>query len=79
MLLRENFRGGHDSGLKAVFNGADGGQRRNHGFTRADVARDKPLHGALRCHVSFNFRDDALLSSGKRKGKTIQKPGFKGP
>src|SRR5216684_8063450 len=64
MLDGKNFRGRHESGLTAVFDGDDGDLERNDGFAAADIALEKAIHGRGLLKVRGDFREDALLRSG---------------
>src|SRR6266852_1499716 len=45
MLDGENFRGRHEGGLRAVFDGDDRGLEGDDGFAAADVALEETIHG----------------------------------
>src|SRR5216684_5428678 len=45
MLHGENFRGRHEGGLRAVFDGDDRGLQGDDGFAAADVALEETIHG----------------------------------
>ena len=45
MLDGENFGGGHEGGLRAVFDGDDGGLQGDDRFAAADVALQETIHG----------------------------------
>src|SRR5208337_1892162 len=60
MLDGENFRGGHERGLAAVFDGDDRSLERNDGFAAADIALQKAIHGHGLFEVRGNFGKDAF-------------------
>src|SRR5208283_3694823 len=69
MLDGENFRGGHERGLAAVFDGDDRSLERNDGFAAADIALQKAIHGHGLFEVRGNFGKDALLGVGRLERK----------
>ena len=69
MLHGENFRGGHERGLGAVFDGDDGGLQRDDGFAAADVALEEAVHGRGLFKVGDNFLQDFELSGGRLEGE----------
>src|SRR6266852_2948554 len=69
MLHGENFRGGHESGLRAVFDGDDGGLQRDDGFAAANVALEETIHRGRLFEVGGDFPEDALLCSSGLEGE----------
>src|SRR4029077_13964174 len=69
MLHRENFRGRHERGLAAVFDGDDGGLERDDGLAAADVALEETIHGGGLFEVGNNFLQDIELGCGRFEGK----------
>ena len=69
MLHGENFRGGHEGGLRAVFDGDDGGLQSDDGFAAADVALEEAVHGRGLFEVGDNFLQDFELSGGRLEGE----------
>src|SRR6266851_4340064 len=55
MLDGENFRGGHESGLRAVFDGDYGGLESDDGFAAADVALEETIHRGGLFQVGGDF------------------------
>lgn len=55
MLHGENFRGRHERGLAAVFDGDDSGLESDDGFAAADVALEEAVHGAGLFEVGGDF------------------------
>src|SRR6267378_4495977 len=64
MLHSENFRGRHERGLRAVFDGDDGGLQRDDGFAAADVALEETVHRRGLFQVGGDFGEDAFLRGG---------------
>ena len=62
MLFRENLRRRHEGGLRTGFHDQQNSRNRHHGFSRADVALEEPVHRVTRGQVSPQFFDDAFLS-----------------
>src|ERR1700682_1714074 len=73
MLHGENFRGGHQSGLAAVFDGDDRGLQGNDGFAAADIALEQAVHGRGLFEVGGDFREDAFLRGGGLEGQNAFK------
>jgi len=69
MLHRENFGRRHEGGLRAVFDGDDGGLEGDDGFAAADVALEKTIHRGGLFEVSGDFGQDALLRGGGLEGE----------
>ena len=69
MLHGENFRGRHQRGLSAVFDGDDGGLQSDDGFAAADVALEEAVHGRGLFKVGDDFREDAFLRGGGLEGE----------
>ena len=69
VLHGENFRGRHEGGLAAVFDGDDGGLERDDGLAAADVALEETIHGSGLFKVGGDFRQDTLLRGGGFEGK----------
>src|SRR6266852_4868610 len=69
MLDGKNFRGGHESGLRAVFDGDDGGLQRDDGFAAANVALEETIHRGRLFEVGGDFPEDALLCSSGLEGE----------
>ena len=61
MLHGENFGGRHESGLRAVFDGDDGGLERDDGLAAADVALEETIHRSRFFQVGGDFGENALL------------------
>ncbi len=55
MLDGENFRGGHEGGLRAVFDGDHGGLESDDGFAAADVALEETIHRGGLFQVGGDF------------------------
>ena len=51
MLLREDFRGSHQSDLIPVLHGNDGSLEGNDGFAGTDISLEKSPHGSRLLHV----------------------------
>ena len=64
MLHGENFRGRHERGLAAVFDGDDRGLQGDDGFAAADVALQQAVHRHGFFQVGGNFRQNAFLRGG---------------
>ena len=75
MLHGENFRGGHQSSLRAVFDGDDRGLQRDDGFAAAHVALQQAIHGERLFEVGGNFRERPLLRRGGFEGQNFFKRG----
>src|SRR5713101_1940728 len=69
MLDGENFGGGHESSLRAVFDGDDGGLERDDGFAAADVALEETIHRGRLFEVGADFGEDAFLRGGGLEGE----------
>jgi len=69
MLHGENFRGRHERGLRAVFDGDDGGLQRDDGFAAADIALEEAIHWHGLFEVGDDFLQDFVLSRGRFEGE----------
>jgi len=69
MLHGENFRGGHESSLAAIFHGNDGGLQSYDGFPTAHVALKQPIHRHRLFEVSGDFGENAFLRVGRFEGE----------
>ena len=71
MLLRQDFRGGHQCALLAVLGGAVSRRGGYHSLAAAHVALDQPVHGAAFAEIRQNFLHRPPLGSrqGKRQGR----------
>ena len=69
MLHGENFGGRHERGLRAVFNGDDGGLEGDNGLAAADVALEEAVHGRGLFEVGDDFLQDFELGGGRFEGK----------
>src|SRR6266478_2574389 len=69
MLHGENFRGRHESGLRAVFDGDYGGLEGDDGFAAADVALEEAIHRGGLFEVGGDFRENAFLRGGGLEGE----------
>src|SRR2546430_1299708 len=65
VLDGKNFRGRHEGGLRAVFDGDDGGLQRDDCFAAADVALKETVHRSGLFEVSGDFSEHAFLRSGR--------------
>src|SRR5260370_9041293 len=68
MLDGENFRGGHQSSLRVVFDGDHGGLERDDGFAAADVALEETIHRGRLFEVGGDFGQDPFLGGGGLEG-----------
>ena len=75
VLLRQNFRGGHHSGLEAVFYCKISSSCRHHGFAAAHVSLNQPVHHPALCKVPHNLPDGPVLGIGEGKGQRLIKGG----
>src|SRR5260370_34835980 len=69
MLHSENFGGGHESGLRAVFDGDHGGLQSDDGFAAADVALEETIHRTGLFEVAGDFGQDPFLGGGGLEGE----------
>ncbi len=69
MLHGENFGGGHERGLRGVFNGDDGSLESDDSLAATNVALQKAVHGRGLFEVGNNFLQDFELSGGRFEGK----------
>src|SRR5260370_10948964 len=69
MLDGENFRGGHQSSLRVVFDGDHGGLERDDGFAAADVALEETIHRGRLFEVGGDFGQDPFLGGGGLEGE----------
>ena len=69
MLHGENFRGRHERGLAAVFDGDDGGLERDDGLAAADVALQEAIHRGGLFEVGGNFAKTRFCAAVGLKGK----------
>ncbi len=72
MLHGENLGGGHEGGLRAVFDGDDGGFERDDGFSAADVTLEETIHRGRFFEVGDDFLHDFYL--GRRRLKRKDSP-----
>ena len=64
MLHGENFGGGHQGHLPAIFNDDGGGLESHDGFSAAHIAFEQAVHRNRPFEVGGNFREDAFLRIG---------------
>ena len=64
MLDGENFRGGHEGSLRAVFDGDHGGLERDDGFAAPDIALEETIHRGGLLEVGGDFGENAFLRDG---------------
>ncbi len=69
MLHGENFGGGHEGGLRAVFDGDHRRLQRDDGFAAADVALKEAVHRGGLFEVGGDFGEDAFLRGGGLEGE----------
>ena len=62
MLLREDFRGSHQSDLIPVLHGNDGSLEGNDGFAGTDISLEKSPHGSRLLHVRSDLLKHSFLS-----------------
>ena len=71
MLLGEDFGGGHEGGLEAIFDRLQAGQRRHHSLATADIALQQTAHRMRLCEVGADFLPGTLLSCCEREGQRV--------
>src|SRR5882762_718414 len=64
MLDGKNFGGGHEGGLRTIFDGDDSSLESNDGFAAADVALEETIHRGGLFEVGGDFGEDAFLRGG---------------
>src|SRR6266481_5076599 len=69
MLDSENFRGGHESSLGAVFDGDYRGLESDDGFAAADIALEQTVHRGGFFEVGGDFGENAFLRGGGLEGE----------
>src|SRR5580704_11793114 len=69
MLDGENFRGRHERGLRGVFDGDDGGLKRDDGFAAADVALQQAVHRSWLFEIGADFGEDTFLRGSGFEGE----------
>ena len=69
MLNGEDFGGGHERRLAAVFDGDDRGLQGDDGLAAADVTLEKAVHGGGFFQVGGDFGQNALLGDGGFEGQ----------
>ena len=69
VLLRQNFRGGHQGGLFSVPGGAENRRGGHHGFAAAHIALDQPVHRRALLKIRQNLRHRPFLGAGQFKGQ----------
>ena len=69
MLARQNFSRRHQRRLTAGLDHGGGGQQRDHGFSRADVAVQQPQHAMRLRQIGDDIADRALLRRRQRVGQ----------
>src|SRR5713226_5246050 len=67
VLDGEDFRGGHERGLRAVFDGDYRGLQSDDGLAAADVALKETIHRGRFFEVGSDFRENAFLGGGGLK------------
>ena len=67
VLLRQQLRGRHHRGLRALLDGAQRRERRHHGFAGAHVALHQPHHRMRALEVGGDLVPDAALCRGQRE------------
>ena len=65
MLLGQDFRRCHETGLVAVSHGDEGTEYRYHGFAGTYVSLQQAVHLVAAAHIVTNFPDHALLRIGE--------------
>src|SRR5712692_201986 len=69
VLDGEDFRGSHERGLRAVFDGDYRSLQGDDGFAAADVALEETIHRGGLFEVGGDFGENALLRSGGLEGE----------
>src|SRR6266404_3291019 len=69
MLHGKDFGGRHESSLRAVFDGDDGGLEGDDGFAAADVALKETIHRGGLFEVGGDFGKNAFLRGGGLEGE----------
>ena len=67
MLFRKKFRGRHQRRLKTVRHRKQHGVHGHGGFSAANIALQKSIHGEWLTHVRHNFTNHAVLLGSKHK------------
>ena len=73
VLLRQNFRGGHQGGLPPVFHAEVDARRRHHGLAGANVALTEPVHGPAGAHIRQRLVHAPPLGRGEGEGQRLIK------
>ena len=73
VLLRQNFRRGHQGTLAAVANGQECRCCGHHGLAAAHVSLDQPVHGNAQGHIPADVLNGPLLGTGQGKGQGGEK------
>ncbi len=71
VLGGEDFGGGHEGDLEAVFDSDERGLEGDDGFAGAYVALEETAHGLGAAHVGDDFAEDALLGRGGLEGEDL--------
>ena len=69
MLLRQQFRRGHECALEAAAHGAKERQRSDHRLSRPHVALEEPKHGLGSIQIGSELRVDAALGPRELEGQ----------
>ncbi len=71
VLRGEDFGGGHESYLVAVFDGDECGLEGDDGLAGAYVALEEAAHGLLAAHVGDDLAEDTFLGGGGLEGEDL--------
>ena len=74
VLLRQQLGWGHEGDLIPALDGLKGGEGRDHGFTRADITLDKPVHWRVTNQITADFRHHPVLRVGEGEGQALLEP-----
>ena len=74
VLFGQDFGGCHQRALPTRVDAQRRRQRRHHGFARAHIALQKPVHGLVQPQVRADLKYHPLLRAGQRKGQRRLQP-----
>ena len=69
VLLGQDLRRRHETGLVAVLHCHERGDQGDDGLAASHIALHQPVHGPVRGHVCFDLGDHPFLRSGQAIGQ----------
>jgi hypothetical protein len=78
MLLRQEFRGGHEGALEAAAHGPEERQGGNHRLPRPYVSLEEPKHGLGSIQIGGELRADPALGLRELEGQGAQEARLEG-